>query len=82
MGDVHHCLIPELAPAFALLLAAAVTICIMQTYSFHISLLELLVWKFGEARSPNLPCLAQWIRSQCIRMHFNISATEPAPPTA
>lgn len=29
MGNVHHCLIPELVPAFALLLGAAVTMCIM-----------------------------------------------------
>lgn len=53
----------------------------VKTYSFHISLLELFVCKFGGAR-PNLPCLAQWIRPQCIRMHFNISAIVPAPPTA
>lgn len=83
MGDVHHCFILELAssqsqhPHLHCCWQQLLPCVQCKDISFSHILLELLVCKFEGAR----PTLAQWIRPQCIRMHFNISATEPAPPT-
>lgn len=52
----------------------------VKTYSCHICLLELLCARL-ERPGPASCALAQWIRPQWTRMHFNLSATEPAPPT-